>query len=165
MNTLRATALALSISLSGAAFADTDGQRETVERLLDLMDMPAMMDGIDAQLDQMAPQLGQQMGIPPSEQALFNEFMSDFMALKRKEMTWERMKEPMVDIYLRHYTEQELQDMLAFYSSETGQSVVAKMPQVVGESMQVSQQLMRDFLPKVRALAESYKKRRQSTDE
>jgi len=43
--------------------------------------------------------------------------------------------------------------------------VVAKMPQVVGESMQVSQQLMRDFLPKVRALAESYKKRRQSTDE
>ena len=62
----------------------------------------------------------------------------------------------MIDLYMAHYSEQELQDMLAFYQSETGQSVVKKMPEVMAASMQITQQLMKDVYPKIMQMSKAY---------
>uniref|UniRef100_UPI0025EC2256 DUF2059 domain-containing protein n=1 Tax=uncultured Alteromonas sp. TaxID=179113 RepID=UPI0025EC2256 len=75
--------------------------------------------------------------------------MEKLKVLLREEVNWDTLKEPMIDLYMAHYTEQELQDMLAFYQSETGQSVVKKMPEVMAASMQITQQLMKDVYPKL----------------
>lgn len=152
-------ALMLCVFLSANALAAEQSRRESVEELLNLMDMDAMLDGMYGQLNQMAAGMGRQMGVQPSEQALFDEFMAEFVGLMREEITWAKMKEPMIDIYLRHYSEEEIQGMLAFYGSDVGQSVIAKMPVVMGESMQISQAMMTDFMPKVQQLAQDFKKR------
>ena len=46
--------------------------------------------------------------------------------------------------------------MLAFYQSETGQSVVKKMPEVMAASMQITQQLMKDVYPKIMQMSKAY---------
>jgi hypothetical protein len=57
--------------------------------------------------------------------------MSKAAAAMKGEMTWEKMKEPMIDVYLKHYTEIEINDMLAFYNTESGKSIIKKMPAVM----------------------------------
>jgi uncharacterized protein len=66
----------------------------------------------------------------------------------------------MIDIYLKHYSETEIQDMLAFYRTKTGQSMIIKMPAVMGESIILSQKMMKDFIPKIKAMAQDLQKER-----
>jgi len=90
--------------------------------------------------------------------------MKKITAAMREEMSWDKMEGPMIDIYLNNYTEEEIQDLLVFYRTDTGRALIKKMPAVLGESMLVSQELMQGFMPKLRELsgdlAEELKARR-----
>jgi hypothetical protein len=44
-----------------------------------------------------------------------------------------------VDVYARHYSEKELDDMITFYRTETGKKLIKSMPEVVGECMAAGQ--------------------------
>jgi len=53
--------------------------------------------------------------------------------------------EMMVPIYARHFTRAEIQDILAFYETPTGQKLIATMPTVMQEVLATSQQWGRDL--------------------
>lgn len=132
-------------------------KRETVERLLEVMNAEAIIDGMYSQMDKMFVGVGQQLGVKESEQQIFDSYMKKVTAAMREEMTWEKLRGPMVDIYIKHYTEKEVNDLLAFYSTESGQSMIRKMPLVMQESMQISQTMLQGFMPKVKVLSIEFK--------
>jgi hypothetical protein len=72
----------------------------------------------------------------------------------KAEMSWRSMKADLKNIYLQNFTDNEIADMLAFYRSETGQSVLRNMPVVMQESMQVGQAMAEKAMPKIQALSE-----------
>ena len=144
-----------TLSLSGPAVANT-AQRDTVEALLIASGADSALDAVYAQFDGMFANMAEQFKIEESERASFNKHMQKVNLMLQEEMNWDTLKEPMIDLYLAYYTEQELQDMLAFYQSETGQSVVKKMPEVMAASMQVTQQLMKDVYPKIMQRSKAY---------
>lgn len=144
-----------TLGVSTTAVADT-GQRDTVEALLIASGADSTLDAVYAQFDGMFANMAEQFKIDESERASFKKHMHEVNLMLREEMNWETLKEPMIDLYMAHYTEQELQDMLAFYQSETGQSVVKKMPEVMAASMQVTQQLMQDVYPKIMQMSKAY---------
>ena len=144
-----------TLGVSTTAFADT-GQRDTVEALLIASGADSTLDAVYAQFDGMFANMAEQFKIDESERASFKKHMHEVNLMLREEMNWEMLKEPMIDLYMAHYTEQELQDMLAFYQSETGQSVVKKMPEVMAASMQITQQLMKDVYPKIMQMSKAY---------
>ena len=131
-------------------------QRDTVEALLIASGADATLDAVYAQFDGMFANMAEQFKIEESERASFKKHMHKVNLMLRDEMNWDTLKEPMIDLYMAHYTEQELQDMLAFYQSETGQSVVKKMPEVMAASMQITQQLMKDVYPKIMQMSKAY---------
>ena len=59
----------------------------------------------------------------------------------------------MIEVYSNHFTEEEVKGLITFYESDTGKSMVRKMPMIMQDSMLVSQELMKDFLPKMQALS------------
>jgi hypothetical protein len=95
---------------------------------------------------------GKDLGISESEQPIFEKHMSKVMVAMREEMSWERMKEPMIDVYLKHYTEKEMNDLMTFYSSESGQSIINKMPMVMQDSMAISQSMLKGFMPRMQQI-------------
>ena len=143
--------------LAFSAMAE-QSKRESVEALLTLTNADAIVDSIYAQMDQMFAGMSTQLGIKPSEQSAFDRYMKKVVVAMREDMSWEKMKDPMIDIYLKHYTEQEIQDMLAFYQTATGQSMITKMPAVMSDSMAISQAMVKDFLPKITAMAQEFRK-------
>lgn len=42
----------------------------------------------------------------------------------------------LIDVYKRNYTREEIAEMLRFYRSEIGRSIMGKMPKVIAESQQ-----------------------------
>ena len=144
-----------TLGLSSPAVADS-GQRETVEALLIASGADSTLDAVYAQFDGMFANMAEQFKIKESERASFKKHMQKVNLMLREEMNWDTLKAPMIDLYMAHYTEQELQDMLAFYQSETGQSVVKKMPEVMAASMQITQQLMKDVYPKIMQMSKAY---------
>lgn len=62
-------------------------------------------------------------------------FWDDFM----KEVRPEDLVNMVVPVYDRNFTAEEIEGMIAFYSSPVGQKVIAKLPVVMQESMQLGQ--------------------------
>lgn len=133
--------------------ADDKDQRRQVERLLEVMKVEQAIDSMYSQIDQMFVGMAKELGVKQSEQPIFDRYMQKVAAAMKEEMTWQKMKEPMIDVYMKHYSKAEINDMLAFYSSDSGRSIIAKMPSVMQDSMQISQAMFREFMPRLKQLS------------
>ena len=59
-----------------------------------------------------------------------------------------------IDVYARNFSEQEIDDKVAFYKTENGQTVIKKLPVVMQESVVGSQTLVQGLMPKIQKIAE-----------
>lgn len=140
---------------SGSEMSSTgESKQESVEELLTLTKAETVLDTVYGQMDQMFKNMGRQLGVKPEEQELFDEFMSKMVSLMKEEMSWDKMKGPMIEVYLKHYTEKEIQDMITFYKSESGRSMISKQADVAKDTMMLQQKVMEGFLPKVMKLSQ-----------
>lgn len=76
-------------------------------------------------IEQMGEAFGSQMG--PE----FSGFWTEFA----KGVKVEELVEMIVPIYAKHFEQEELEEMIKFNKSPVGQKFVAKMPEIVKESM------------------------------
>lgn len=141
---------------SPLALADDSARWAQVEQLLLEMQMDSMMDTAYTQMEMMILGMQQQFNIKESEKPLFEEFARKSTQIFKQELGWDKLKQPLTDIYVKHYSDKEIADMLAFYASDTGRSMVAKMPAVMQESMMVTQSLSQGLLPKMEQLQQEF---------
>jgi len=144
--------------LSVISYAADESKKESVEELLALMKADSMIDTIYSQMDQTMQGMARRLGVTPSEKKIFDTYMVNMVNLMKSEINWKKMKGPMVDLYLKHYTGKEIKDMVSFYKSDSGQSMVKKMPAVISDSISISQDMMKDFIPKMLAMSQELKK-------
>ena len=67
---------------------------------------------------------------------LSDEFF-DELGKEMMKVGFEKLTPEFVPIYKRHLTEEELDEIIKFYESEVGQSLVQKMPLIMNEAMQI----------------------------
>lgn len=91
-----------------------------------------MMQGMLPQLKKMVPQ------VPES-------FWTDLM----KEVDPNELVDLIVPIYAKHFSEEEIQQALAFYRSPAGRKMIQKQPLVMQESMAVGQEWGRKLAERV----------------
>ena len=150
--------LTFSLCLAFSVSASEKASTASVEKLLELTETSTMMDATYDQITSMFEGMSKQMGISEKERPAFNGYMKKVSTLLKQEMGWDKLKEPMVEIYINRFTEEEIQGLIAFYQSDIGQTFVKKMPLVMQDSTAMSQQLLQDFMPKIKALAAEMQK-------
>lgn len=143
--------------LPSLSFAGDEQKREDIENLLALMNVDAMVENMYSQMDKMMMGMAKQAGIQPSEKVIFERFMLKMTAAMKEEVSWAKMKDPLIDVYVKHYSDKEIADMVAFYNSESGRSMIQKMPAVMNDSMLVSQGLMQEFMPTIQELTAEFR--------
>ena len=143
--------------ISSLSYAGVESKRESIEELLILMKGDSIMDSMYSQYDQMMQAAIQKLGVKPSEQEVLDKFRSRMVALFKSQFNWEKLKVPIIEIYLKYYTEKEIQDMITFYKSDSGRSMIEKMPKVMSESVLLLHQMMQGFSPKFDALFQEFK--------
>ncbi|ATC87181.1 MULTISPECIES: DUF2059 domain-containing protein [Pseudoalteromonas] len=139
---------------SSSLYAEQNTKQQKIDELISVMNLDSMVDSMYGQVEGMMKGMSDQMGVKPSEQAIFDKYYSDMTTVLKTEMSWAKMQPMMISVYDKHFSEQEIADMLAFYKTDTGQKILEKMPVVMQESMQMSQSLMKDAMPKIQTLAQ-----------
>jgi hypothetical protein len=74
------------------------------------------------------------------------------VALMTDEMSWARYEPLLFNVYRQSFTQSEVDGMLTFYRSDAGRAVIAKMPTVMQNTMQLVQQQMAQVMPKLQQI-------------
>jgi hypothetical protein len=118
--------------------ADAPASKEDVERYLQVMHSREMMTNIvDAMSKPMHDMIHQQYlknqdKLPPDFEARMNKRMDEML----RSFPWERLLDSMVPVYQKHFTKGDLDALVAFYGTTTGQKVLHELPKITAESMQ-----------------------------
>jgi hypothetical protein len=134
--------------------ADAPASKEDIEKYLDVMHtrdtMKTMADTMSKQMRQLvAEQMKKQPGMTPEMEERVNKMTSDLI----KKMPFDEMLDAMIPVYQKHFTKGNIDDLLAFYSTPTGQKVIKELPAITAEAMQavmpISQRMMATTLRQV----------------
>jgi uncharacterized protein len=119
--------------------ADSPANKEEVEKYLEVMHSREMMAKM---VDAMAKPMHQMMHdqyekdkdkLPADFEARMNKVMDDYL----KSFPWDEILQSMVPVYQKHFTKGDLDHLVAFYSTPTGQKLIREMPAITAEAMQV----------------------------
>lgn len=144
-------ALSVGLFLSGSVSAAT--KQEKAEELLALMNTNAIFDTTYAQ--SMIPVSCTLIMTPADEENLKKEFMeiADLDALVKK----------LSQFWIQNYTEQELDQLIAFYKTDLGKKSIALLPQytqvTITELQKWSREKEPQFIELGKRLSQKYPKR------
>src|ERR1035437_8131604 len=147
-------AAALTFSISTQAAPPTN---KSVEKLLELSKAGKLMDSVFSQMDGMMKTSMKQVtkGKPLSaeEQAIMDRQQTKMIA---------KMKEPFVQVYRETFSQGEVDGLIAFYQSPTGQAFVDKQPELMKNTMAIMQQRMGPMMQKIQQMSEETAKELQA---
>ena len=111
-----------------------DKKAKDLKKLFELMKAEKM---IDVMMENMIPMIKQQangkiMGDKAKEK--FEEYMG-FVMSETKAMTIKIVNDEMPLIYDKHFTHDEIKDLIKFYKSPTGQKLLEKTPEISKDLM------------------------------
>jgi len=147
------------------SFAQTPVIRPDIEELFTVMRLEKTMQNSMDQAMKMIPKMSAGMTaqtlsqLPPAKAEQFKarsqKIQEKTMALVHEEMSWEKMKGPMAQVYAESLTPEEVQGMIAFYKSPAGQAFLDKQPVIMQKSMALSQKMMMGLMPKLQAMIQA----------
>ncbi|MGA9640409.1 MAG: DUF2059 domain-containing protein [Terriglobales bacterium] len=130
---------------------DTPATKEDVQRYFEVMHLHDMM-------LQMANAMAKPMHQMVHDQyekdkdklpADFEEQMSKMMDGMFRDMPWDEIIQAMVPAYQKHLTKGDIDAIVVFYSSPTGQKLLREMPALMADSMPAMMPIMQRYMEKV----------------
>ncbi len=138
-----AFAALLVVAPLAAAAPATDAQ---VDKLLQVMqvrqNLEQMLPQIETMQRNMVAQLNAQHPLDATQQARVDQVLTDSDQRLRQMLAWSNMAPLYRDIYRKTFSADDMQAMTAFYGSAAGQRVVAKMPELMQNTMGAVQKMV-----------------------
>ena len=153
--------LAVALMASIPAFAQSSPPSEaSVRELLEVTNGKSVLEGAWNQLDGlMEKAMKDAIGNKPvteKQEKIMAAMRAEAVELVRSEMSWDKMEAMYIRQYSQTFSQAEIDGMLAFYKSDAGKAVTAKMPQLVQILMQDVLSLLQGTMPKIRAISDKY---------
>lgn len=146
--------LCFAFCLTGVAqqnAADAPASKEDIQRYLDAIHSHEMMkQTIEAMSQSMHQMIHEQYlrdkdTLPPDFEEKMNKFLDDSMS----KMPFDEMMEAMIPTYQKHFTKSDIDALISFYSSPTGQKVLREMPAIMADSMQSAMPIIQKHVEKM----------------
>jgi hypothetical protein len=125
--------------------ADAPATKEEIQRYLQIMHsremMTKMVEAMSKPMHQMVHDqyLKDKDKLPADFEVRMNKMMDEMF----KSFPWDEMLDAMVPVYQKHFTKGDVDALVAFYSTATGQKLIKEMPAITAEAMQEMMPLMR----------------------
>jgi hypothetical protein len=108
--------------------------------------MKAVMQVMTKQMHKIVyDELQKQTNLPPDAEERMNKFTDDML----KAMPYDELIDAMVPVYQKHFTKGDVDALVAFYSSPTGEKMVKELPAILSESMQAETGVMQEMMAKM----------------
>jgi uncharacterized protein len=149
--------VAVVFFLGWACFAqtsadDTPATKADVERYFQIVNSHDMMKRLMASMAQGIQQMTHEQYVkhqdelPAGYEAKMNAMMDDMF----NKMPMDEMMQAMVPAYQKHFTKGDIDNLVAFYSTPTGEKVLRELPAIMSESMQDMMPIMSKYMDTVR---------------
>lgn len=143
----------LCLSLCSVGFAqqnivDPPASKADVERYFEAVHVHEMMaQMVQSMLGPMHQMIHDQFErdkdkLPPDFEARMNKTLDDMMT----NMPWDDLIQAMIPAYEKHFTKSDMDALVAFYSTPSGQKILRELPQVTAESMQTAMPIMQKYM-------------------
>jgi hypothetical protein len=143
--TLSACLVLVPIGAAQQPAADAPASKEDVQKYLDVMHSREMitqtLDAMSKPMHQMVHELymKDKDKLPADFEARMNKMVEDSM----KSFPWDEFLQSMVPVYQKHFTKGDLNAVVAFYSTPTGQKLLKEMPGMMSEMMETMMPMLR----------------------
>ncbi|MBS0379320.1 MAG: DUF2059 domain-containing protein [Proteobacteria bacterium] len=152
-----------------AAGADAPPSDESIREVFEETHIQGIM---GAALEQVKPnvraQLQRELGgthLNEKQRQIIEDSSQQRIALMQQALDWQLLEPKLIAAYREAFTQHDIDQMLVFYRSPTGQKAIAKQPQIMQQVGQFTmervsaitpqlQQLQREMMQKVRAAAD-----------
>jgi uncharacterized protein len=155
MKIIRLTMAALLMlaltALAQQAPSETPASREQILKLFEVMhirqQMRMMMAGVMKQQSSLVRDGIKQRYPQATEEDLIH--MDEFMLESMKDIPVDGMLDDMIPVYQKHLTQPDVEAMISFYASPTGQKLMQEMPAMTSEGMQAAYPRMQRQMEKI----------------
>jgi uncharacterized protein len=125
----------------------------SVRELLAITDVKKMLPLIMNQMHTISNAAIQQqmskMGASDSSKKLAIDMQARIQAIIAEELSWEKLEPTFMKVYEETFTQDEIDGIIAFYKTPSGQAVIRKMPQVSQRTMVLIQAQMGPLMEKI----------------
>lgn len=155
---IRPFALALALALLAAVVgrAQTAPSDASLRTLLEVTETRKVVDTMMTQMDVVMRNTMAQMtkNLPTTLElnAIIDRMQTKMLAVMKEELAWERLEPVYVEVYRQHFTQEEIDGMIAFYRTPVGQAVIRKLPAVMQQSMTAVQSRIGPMLKKAEGI-------------
>lgn len=149
-------ALALCcLAVLPAAQADEATHRAAAERFLKLANAEGMTVPIYSQTERLITAQFAQMGGSMQYESILREYRERAKVLLDKQLSWNAIREELVDLYLPVFSEQEFDELSAFYQSPAGSKLREHLPALTEGSMAIARTRVEQVIgPQLEGLVE-----------
>lgn len=150
-----ASAPAALLLFAFTASADEASKNAKIEQLFTLSKVDrSVQTGIDQTLDQMKSAIQQMFaGSPAAEQAKNTaDLQGKISKILLDALGWDKLKPLYVKMYSEAYSEHQIDDLLAFFKTPTGQALVDKGPVLAEKGGEAAQQRLSAVMPSIQKI-------------
>lgn len=149
------TLMLCCLLLSPAVNADEASHRAAAERFLKLANAEGMTLPVYSQTEQLMTARFTQMGGSMRYEPILRNYRQRARALLDEQLSWEAIRDELVALYLPVFTEQEFEQLAAFYQSPAGSKLMAHLPQLTRDSMAITRERVEQVIaPQLEQLLE-----------
>lgn len=132
--------------------SDSPATKEDVERYLQAIQSHDMMKKMAVAMSQGMHQMLHEQYLRDKDN-LPDDYESKMTARMNEmfeKMPWDEMLQAMAPVYQKHLTKGDIDNLVAFYSSPTGEKLLREMPAIMTESMQSATPVMMKYMDTVK---------------
>jgi hypothetical protein len=160
MNRL-AVVLVLAFTSCLAAHADEASHRAKAQEMMAILHSQQMVENIAEGLKKQFPEAANNViGANPSPEQ--KDHAADFVKRADQmidtQLSWSVLQPTFTDIYIKNFTEEQLDAIIAFYKTPAGLALLTTMPTVNNQISEYGNQRIVDLKPQLKQLYEDFKK-------
>ncbi len=111
--------------------------KQSMQRAMDMMNNPAMVQRMSG------------VQLPPGQQQAMQQLSGKLFPILSSALSWENVEPDYIKLYANAFTEKQIDDMIAFYKSPTGQAFAEKEPMLVQQQSAIAQQRLIGIMPEI----------------
>jgi hypothetical protein len=129
---------------SAPAIVISDSLRAAVEMLFKTMHMDSLF----------TQTVHQMLELQLQQSPEFLPFEATMRAFFEKYLSWQSLKEDLIRIYAENFSLNEVNDLIAFYKTPTGQKAIQKIPELMNRGGRLGAQRVQENFPELQRMVE-----------
>jgi hypothetical protein len=153
---LKRVLVLLTLFCPVAFAAETRPGEDSIKQLLEVAQVHKLVDSMKVQMDGFMKNAMQQatqgQAVSPRIQKDIEKRRSELMTVLNEELAWEKLEPLYIRVYRQSFSQEEVDGLIAFYRTPTGQAMINKMPVVLQNTFDELQQRMGPMMRRIQRM-------------